>query len=81
MSRETTSLYTLPERWVSYDTTAILEQLVEARSATGVLNQLPYEICAARAAGSWLSTSCTCCNLCLKSSSLDVKDSPQAHCR
>ena len=33
MSTETTSLYTLPERWVSYDITAILDQLVEARSA------------------------------------------------
>ena len=42
MSVETTSLYTLPERWVSYDTTAILDRLVEARSAAGVLNRLPY---------------------------------------
>ena len=42
MSTETTSLYTLSERWVSYDTAAILDQLVEARSAAGVLNRLPY---------------------------------------
>ena len=42
MSRETTSLYALPERWVSYGATAILDQLVEARSAAGVLNRLPY---------------------------------------
>ena len=42
MSAETTSLYTLPERWLSYDTAAILDQLVEARSAAGVLNRLPY---------------------------------------
>ena len=26
MSRETTSLYTLPERWVSYDAAAVLDQ-------------------------------------------------------
>lgn len=32
MSRETASLYTLPERWVSYVTTAILDQLPEAGS-------------------------------------------------
>ena len=42
MSRETTNLYTVPKRWVSYDTAAILENLVEARSAAGVLNRLPY---------------------------------------
>lgn len=42
MSRETTSPYTLPERWVSYDSAAVLDQLVEARSAAGVLNRLPY---------------------------------------
>ena len=42
MSAETTSLYTLPERWVSYDAAAILDRLVEARSAAGVLNRLPY---------------------------------------
>ena len=42
MSTETTSLYTLPERWVSYETAAILDRLVEARSAAGVLNRLPY---------------------------------------
>lgn len=42
MSAATTSLYTLPERWVSCDTSAILDQLVEARSAAGILNRLPY---------------------------------------
>lgn len=42
MSRETTSLYALPERWVSYDAAAVLDQLVEARSAAGILNRLPY---------------------------------------
>ena len=42
MNPETASLYTLPERWVSYDAAAILDPLVEARSAAGVLNRLPY---------------------------------------
>ena len=42
MNRETTSLYTLPERWVSYDAAAILDPLVGAKSAAGVLNRLPY---------------------------------------
>lgn len=42
MNPETASLYTLPERWASYDAAAILDPLVEARSAAGVLNRLPY---------------------------------------
>ena len=42
MSRETAGRYAVPKRWVSYDTAAILENLVEARSAAGVLNRLPY---------------------------------------
>ena len=42
MRRETTSPYTLPERWASYDAAAILDRLVDARSAAGVLNRLPY---------------------------------------
>lgn len=42
MSPETTSLYILPERWVSYDSAAILDRLIEARSAASVLNRLPY---------------------------------------
>ena len=42
MASETTSPYTLPQRWVYYETAAILDQLVEARSAAGVLNRLPY---------------------------------------
>lgn len=42
MSPETTRLYALPARWVSYDAAAILDRLVDARSAAGVLNRLPY---------------------------------------
>ena len=37
-----TSLYTLPERWVFYDSAAIFDRLVDARSAASVLNRLPY---------------------------------------
>ena len=32
MSRETTSLYTLPERWIRYDAASVLDRLVETRS-------------------------------------------------
>ena len=42
MSPETISLDALPERWVSYHSAAVLDHLVEARSAAGVLNRLPY---------------------------------------
>ena len=44
MSRgnDETRLYSLPERRVSYDATAVLDHLVEARSAAGILNRLPY---------------------------------------
>ena len=42
MSREMSSLYDVPERWVSYGTAAVLDHLVEARNAAAVLNQLPY---------------------------------------
>ena len=34
--------YTLPSQWIRYDKAAILEELVEARTAAGVLRQLPY---------------------------------------
>ncbi len=36
------SRYAPPRRWIHYDKTAILEQLVEAKTASGVLRQLPY---------------------------------------
>lgn len=34
--------YTLPSQWIRYDKAAVLEELVEARTAAGVLRQLPY---------------------------------------
>ena len=34
--------YAPPGRWIHYDITAILEQLIEAKTAAGVLRQLPY---------------------------------------
>ena len=36
------SRYAPPRRWIHYDKVAILEQLVEAKTASGVLRQLPY---------------------------------------
>ena len=41
MSRETHS-YVPPDWWVLYDKTAILDHLVEARTAAGTLRRLPY---------------------------------------
>ena len=37
-----TSLYTPPSQWISYDKTAILDRLVEAKTAAGTLRRLPY---------------------------------------
>ena len=34
--------YTVPARWIHYDRNAIFDQLVEAKTAAGVLSQLPY---------------------------------------
>ena len=34
--------YTPPGQWIHYDKIAILNQLVEAKTAAGVLHQLPY---------------------------------------
>ena len=36
------SRYILPQRWVSYDTAAILNLLVEAKTAAGILRQMPH---------------------------------------
>ena len=36
------SSYTIPQRWIRYDPAAVLESLVQAKTATGVLNQMPY---------------------------------------
>jgi Fic family protein len=42
MTTVNASRYVPPRRWIHYDKAAILEQLVEAKTASGVLRQLPY---------------------------------------
>jgi Fic family protein len=42
MTTVNVSRYVPPRRWIHYDKAAILEQLVEAKTASGVLRQLPY---------------------------------------
>ena len=42
MATTNVSRYVLPRRWIHYDKADILEQLVEAKTASGVLRQLPY---------------------------------------
>ena len=42
MTTANISRYAPPSRWIHYDRAAILEQLVEAKTAAGVLRQLPY---------------------------------------
>ena len=42
MTTTSISSYAPPHRWIKYDRTAILEQLIEAKTAAGVLRQLPY---------------------------------------
>ena len=36
------SSYTIPQRWIRYDPTAVFESLVQAKAAAGVLNRMPY---------------------------------------
>ena len=42
MTTKTISHYAPPQRWLYYDNTDILDLLVEAKTAAGVLRQLPY---------------------------------------
>ena len=42
MISTTTSLYAPPSQWIRYDKNAILEHLVEAKTAAGILRRLPY---------------------------------------
>ena len=42
MTSPTISGYSIPERWIRYDLAAVFESLVQARTAAGVLNQMPY---------------------------------------
>lgn len=36
------SRYALPEHWIRYDAAAVFNLLVEAKTAAGVLRQMPY---------------------------------------
>ena len=42
MIAENVSRYGVPQRWVHYDPSAIFHLLIEAKTAGGVLNQMPY---------------------------------------
>ena len=42
MKPEEVSRYAAPEQWIRYDAAAVFDLLVEARTAGGVLNRLPY---------------------------------------
>ena len=42
MTSATISGYSIPERWIRYDLAAVFELLVQARTAAGVLNRMPY---------------------------------------
>lgn len=42
MTAENISRYILPGRWIRYDAASIFEQLVEAKTAAGILDQMPY---------------------------------------
>lgn len=42
MTADKVSRYMVPQRWVHYDPSAIFHLLIEAKTAGGVLNQMPY---------------------------------------
>ena len=42
MTAENISRYVVPRRWVHYDPSAVFQLLIEARTAGGVLNRMPY---------------------------------------
>ena len=42
MTAENVSRYRVPRRWVHYDPSAVFQLLIEARTAGGILNQMPY---------------------------------------
>ena len=42
MATETVSRYVVPRRWVHYDPSSVFHLLIEARTAGGILNQMPY---------------------------------------
>ena len=42
MTPENVSRYAVPQPWIGYDAVALLDLLVQARTAAGVLNRMPY---------------------------------------
>ena len=42
MTSENVSRYIIPQRWIRYDAAAVFNLLVEAKTAAGVLRQMPY---------------------------------------
>lgn len=42
MESVTVSRYAIPQRWIRYDSTVILEPLIQAKTAAGVLSRMPY---------------------------------------
>ncbi len=42
MASENVSRYVIPRPWMRYDAAALLDLLVQAKTAAGVLNQMPY---------------------------------------
>ena len=42
MTPEGISRYALPQQWIRYDATTLLDLLVQAKTAAGVLNRMPY---------------------------------------
>ncbi len=42
MAADNVNRYLVPRRWVHYDPSAVFHLLIEARTAGGVLNQMPY---------------------------------------
>ena len=42
MVPESVSRYVVPQQWVRYDAVALLDLLIQARTAAGVLNRMPY---------------------------------------
>ena len=42
MAADNVNRYLVPRRWVHYDPSAVFHLLIEARTAGGILNQMPY---------------------------------------
>ncbi len=42
MTPDSVSRYVLPQQWIRYDAVTLLDLLVQAKTAAGVLNRMPY---------------------------------------